>query len=188
MKKFLWISFAVIVGGCALTLVASYTYTPKACWCWSADQGVVADPKPPPPSLEYVSYGSYGTEVDWSNPQRILPLDYRQAQGKRVFYEQCVWCHADATPAGPSNRSNVTPVPPLMNDGAALNGESDASLHKIIALGGSGVGKSAMMPPYAKSLTDDEIDDLIAYTRAVAVPEYHRPSGKAHAAKAGEGL
>ena len=186
MKKILWITFALIVGGCALTVVASYTYTPKACWCWSEDQGLVANPKPRSPSMEYVSYGSYGTEVDWNDPQRVIALDYQQAQGKRVFYAQCVWCHADTTPAGPSNRSNVIPVPPLMNDGAVLNGESDASLHMVIALGGREVGKSPMMPPYGKSLSDEEINDLIAYTRAIAVPVYHAPSDKNHTAKKGK--
>lgn len=188
MKKFMWISFAFIVGGCALTVVASYTYTPEACWCWSAGQGMVAHPKPPPPSMEYVSYGSYATETDWSNPQRIIPLNYQQAQGKRVFYQQCVWCHADATPAGPSNRSNVTPTPPLMNDGTVFNDISDASLRQIIALGGSAVGKSAMMPPYGMSLPGGEIDNLIAYTRAIAVPEYHEPTSKAHLGKTGKAL
>ena len=181
--KALWITSILIVVSCALTVVASYTYTPKACWCWSEGQGLVANPKPRTPSLEYVSYGSYGTEVDWNDPQHIIALDYHQAQGKRVFYAQCVWCHADTTPSGPSNRTNVTPAPALMNDGSVLNGESDASLRRIIALGGREVGKSPMMPPYGKSLSDAEIDDLIAYTRAIAVPAYHGPSDKAHPAK-----
>jgi len=65
-----------------------------------------------------------------------------------------------------------------MNDGAILNKESDASLHRAIALGGAAVGKSAMMPPYGRALTDDEIDGLIAYMRVIAVPEYHKPAGK----------
>ena len=108
----------------------------------------------------------------------MIPLNYEQAQGKRIFYEQCVWCHADSTPAGPSNRSNVSPDPPLMNDGAILNAESDASLHKIIAFGGPAAGKSAMMPPYGLSLRDEEIDDLVAYIRVIATPEYHKPSNK----------
>jgi mono/diheme cytochrome c family protein len=64
-----------------------------------------------------------------------------------------------------------------MNDGTILNTRSDASLHKLIALGGSAVGKSAMMPPYGMSLTDEEIDEVIAYTRAIAVPEYRKFSG-----------
>jgi mono/diheme cytochrome c family protein len=65
-----------------------------------------------------------------------------------------------------------------MNDGAILNKESDASLHKTIALGGAAEGKSAMMPPYGKVLTDDEIDGLIAYMRVIATPEYHKPANK----------
>src|SRR5579862_3422917 len=78
---------------------------------------------------------AYGTEADWNNPERIIPLNYQQGQGKRIFYEQCVWCHADQTPAGPSNRSNVTPAPPLWNDGATLNPLSDAYLEKFTADG-----------------------------------------------------
>ena len=139
---------------------------------------MVAGPKPQVEKNEYVSYGSYGMETDWNNPDRILPLDYNQDQGKRVFYQQCVWCHADSTPAGPSNRSNVSPDPPLMNDGNIFNKESDESLRRVIKLGGSAVGKSAMMPPYGSTLSAEEIDDVIAYMRVIAVPEYHAATGK----------
>ena len=118
---------------------------------------------------------AYDVEPDWNDPQRIIPLDFRAAQGKRIFYTHCVWCHADATPAGPSNRSNVTPTPPVMNDGATLNKESDSTLRNAIALGGSALGKSAMMPPYSRTLSDEEITDLIAYIRAIAQPPYQPP-------------
>jgi len=124
---------------------------------------------------------SYDTETDWNDPQRVILLSYEQAQGKRIFYEQCVWCHADVTPAGPSNRSNLTPTPPLFNDGTVLNGESDELLENIITLGGNAMGKSAMMPPYGKSLKPEEIHSLVAYARAIAVPSYEppaRPSAK----------
>src|ERR1700740_429153 len=50
---------------------------------------------------------AYDSELDWSDSQRVIPLSYDEAQGKRIFYVQCVWCHSDATPAGPSNRSNL---------------------------------------------------------------------------------
>jgi mono/diheme cytochrome c family protein len=119
---------------------------------------------------------AYDSEADWNDPQRVIPLDYAQAQGKRIFYQQCVWCHADSTPAGPSNRSNVTPTPPLMNDGATLNSESDEYLENIISLGGSALGKSAMMPPYGRTLTQEEIRAVIAYTRAIAQPPYQPPA------------
>jgi mono/diheme cytochrome c family protein len=120
---------------------------------------------------------AYDTEADWTDTQHIIPLSYQQAQGKRIFYQHCVWCHADATPAGPSNRSNLTPVPPLLNDGATLNAESDEFMQNIITLGGSAMGKSPMMPPYGRMLSAEEIRAVIAFTRAIAQPPY-QPSGR----------
>jgi mono/diheme cytochrome c family protein len=120
---------------------------------------------------------AYDSEADWTDSQRVIPLGYQQAQGKRIFYQHCVWCHADATPAGPSNRSNLTPVPPLLNDGATLNAESDEYMQNIITLGGSAMGKSAMMPPYGRMLSAEEIRSVIAFTRAVAQPPY-QPAGR----------
>jgi mono/diheme cytochrome c family protein len=136
------------------------------CGCGKKSGGLTADP------LRM----AYDSEADWNDPQRVIPLGYQQAQGRRIFYQQCVWCHADATPAGPSNRSNVTPAPPLFNDGSVLNDKSDEYLQNIITLGGSALGKSAMMPPYGKTLTQDEIRALIAYARAMAVPPYQPPA------------
>lgn len=120
---------------------------------------------------------AYDSEPDWTDSTKLFPLGYQQAQGKRVFYQYCVWCHADATPAGPSNRSNLTPVPPLLNDGATLNTESDEFMQNIITLGGSAMGKSGMMPPYGRTLSPEEIRSVIAFTRAIAQPPY-QPSGR----------
>jgi mono/diheme cytochrome c family protein len=119
---------------------------------------------------------AYDIEHDWNNPDQIISLNYQQAQGKRIFYDKCVWCHADSTPAGPSNRSNLNPAPALINDGTVYNSISDADLHNAIALGGAAMGKSAAMPPYGRSLTPDEIDAVIAYMRAIAQPPYHAPT------------
>ena len=128
---------------------------------------------------------AYDTEADWNDAQKTIPLGYQQAQGKRIFYQQCVWCHADATPAGPSNRSNLTPVPPLLNDGATLNAESDEFMQNIITLGGSAMGKSAMMPPYGRVLSPEEVRSVIAFTRAIAQPPYQPPGlpGSQYSAK-----
>ena len=160
-------------------VIASDRIQLEPCWCWPGSFHILKARKQHSAGSEYESYGSYGSETDWTNPQRVISLNYQQAEGKRVFYAQCVWCHADSTPAGPSNRSNVSPDPPLMNDGAIFNAESDATLRRIIVYGGRGVGKSAMMPPYGLTLKDEEIESVIAYIRAIAVPEYRRPSGKA---------
>ena len=120
------------------------------------------------------AFGAYDSEPDWNDAQKLVKLGYQESQGKRVFYLYCVWCHADASPAGPSNRSNLTPVSPLMNDGDKLNGESDEFIVNIITLGGSALGKSAMMPPYGKTLSPGEIKAVVAFTRAIAQPPYQR--------------
>jgi mono/diheme cytochrome c family protein len=119
---------------------------------------------------------SYDTEADWSDSQKTVLLGFQEAQGKRVFYQYCVWCHADASPAGPSNRSNLTPVPPVLNDGSVLNGQSDEYLQNIIALGGSAMGKSPMMPPYGQTLKPEEIRSVIAFVRAISQPAYQAPA------------
>jgi cytochrome c oxidase cbb3-type subunit III len=120
--------------------------------------------------------GAYDTEPDWNDPQKVIPLNYQQSQGKRLFYAYCVWCHADATPAGPSNRGNLTPAPALMNDGATLNDLSDEYMENMITLGGAAVGKSAMMPPWGHALSPDEIRAIMAFTRAIAQPPYQPPA------------
>ena len=119
---------------------------------------------------------AYDVETDWNDSQRQIPLDYQQAQGKRVFYTYCVWCHADSSPAGPSNRSNLTPTPPLANDGTTFNSLSDEFIRNTITLGGSAMGKSAMMPPWGNTLTQDEVQAVIAFMRAIAQPPYQPPA------------
>ena len=137
--------------------------------------GMAGCKKQAPVTNPDVAFGAYDTEPDWNDPAKQAKLGYRESQGRRVFYTYCVWCHADATPAGPSNRSNLTPMAQLMNDGEKLNSQSDEYLQNIITLGGSALGKSEMMPPYGKTLTAEEIKDVIAFTRAIAQPAYQKP-------------
>ena len=96
--KLLAVYLSVLVISLGAIGFASKSAASKFCWCWSGDQHMTAGPKPQVEKNEYVSYGSYGSEVDWNNPDHILPLDYNQDQGKRIFYQQCVWCHSDTTP------------------------------------------------------------------------------------------
>jgi len=119
---------------------------------------------------------AYDSEPDWSDSSKVIPLNYQQAQGKRVFYEYCVWCHADSTPAGPSNRANLNPNPPLASDGATLNALSDDFMRNVITLGGAAAGKSAAMPPWGKTLRQDDIEAVIAFYRAIAQPPYQAPA------------
>jgi mono/diheme cytochrome c family protein len=120
---------------------------------------------------------AYDVEQDSADPQKVVSLHYDQAEGKRIFYDKCVWCHADATPAGPSNRANLMPQPPLLTDGNVLNPLSDAFIRNIVTLGGSALGKSPMMPPWGNTLSEQEIRAVTAYARVVAEPPY-QPSAR----------
>lgn len=119
---------------------------------------------------------AYDVEQNPADPQHPIPLNYQQAQGKRVFNNNCVWCHADATQAGPSNRSNLSPTPPLFTDGETFNSLSDDFMRNTITLGGSAMGKSAIMPPWGQTLTQDEIRAVLTYVRAVSEPPYKAPA------------
>jgi mono/diheme cytochrome c family protein len=154
MKARVWLAVVLISALCALPSCRKKTST------------TTSDPL----------QNAYGEEQDWNDPTKTIPLDYQQAQGKRLFYEKCVWCHADATPAGPSNRSNLAVTPPLMNDGATLNSLSDEYMENIITLGGSAMGKSPLMPPWGRTLRQEDIQALIAYARAIAQPPYRPPA------------
>ncbi len=149
-----------------LVLVATVALTLFATSC----QQKLAAAKPDPLSR------AYDVETDWNDAQHQIPLNYQQAQGKRVFYTYCVWCHADSTPAGPSNRSNLTPNPPLANDGASFNSLSDDFMRNTITLGGSAMGKSPMMPPWGNTLTQEEVQAVMAFMRAIAQPPYRPPA------------
>jgi mono/diheme cytochrome c family protein len=175
--KILAAYLAILAGTLSLAAFAQKTALAKLCWCWPPVRhaGAVAN-KAKFESAEYVENGPFGTETDWNNPDHVYQLTYGQEQGRRIFYQHCVWCHADATPAGPSNRSNITPDPGLLNDSAVLSKVNDESLRKIIAAGGGGVGKSAMMPPYGGTLSEEEINDVVAYIRVIAAPEPPKPS------------
>lgn len=132
--------------------------------------------KPQPAATANSAEKAYGRETDWNDPQKSVLLNYRQAQGQRVFYQYCVWCHASSTPAGPSNISNLNPQPALANDGATLNNLSDEYLQNIITLGGSAMSKSALMPAWGMTIKQEEIQATVSFMRAIAQPPYHRPA------------
>lgn len=58
-----------------------------------------------------------------------------------------------------------------------MNQLSDKFLLDIISKGGSAVGKSAMMPGWGGQLKENQLRDIVAYVRSIAVPPY-KESGK----------
>jgi mono/diheme cytochrome c family protein len=60
--------------------------------------------------------------------------------------------------------------------GATLNALSDDFMRNVITMGGAATGKSSAMSPWGKTLSQDDIDAVIAFYRAIAQPPYQPPA------------
>ncbi len=94
------------------------------------------------------------------------------AAGQALYATYCGSCHgATGNGDGPVSAS-LNPKPAKHSDGAYMNALDDEHLTKVIKLGGTAVGKSAMMAPWGGTLNDAQIADVIAYIRSLANPPY----------------
>lgn len=90
-----------------------------------------------------------------------------QAKGKVLYDMYCVSCHgASGRGDGPA-AAILSPRPRDHTNRAYMDTLTDEYLANIIRKGGAALGRSPTMPP-AKTLTDDDIGDLIARIRSLA--------------------
>jgi high-affinity iron transporter len=82
-----------------------------------------------------------------------------QARGATVFAQYCVLCHGPAG-KGDGRAALMQKVPPADLTASALSAEHK---RRIVLLGGAGVGRSASMPAWAEVLTEEQIEDVLAY-------------------------
>ena len=110
-----------------------------------------------------------------------VALGYQETLGRMLSETHCVRCHEnESTAERVSNHDNLSAAPHSLSDGSVVNKMTDANLAAIIGHGGTALGKSPEMPPYAGTLNKAEIDALIALIRAIADPPY-RPQGVLYA-------
>ncbi len=110
-------------------------------------------------------------------------LGYQQRLGAILADKYCTRCHdPESSAERVSNYDNLETKPHAFTDGNTLNKMSDADLTAIIQYGGPALKRSALMPPYEKTLSLAEVRALIAYTRALADPPY-QPAGTVYAHK-----
>ena len=94
--------------------------------------------------------------------------------GGKLYQTRCSPCHGSDGKAATPTAQALNPKPRDHTDGAYMNQLSNEHIAKIIKNGGPAVGKSPMMPPQA-DLTEQQIEEVIAFVRTLAVPPY---SGK----------
>jgi mono/diheme cytochrome c family protein len=101
-------------------------------------------------------------------------------RGEVVYKAGCIACHgADGTGADPA--STVFVRPPTFPDLTRCDqttSEPDSSYKAVIVHGGHGLGFSQIMPAFGDILTDQQIDDVIAYLRTFCHNTGHYPAGE----------
>jgi mono/diheme cytochrome c family protein len=89
--------------------------------------------------------------------------------GKQIYSENCAPCHG-VSGRGDGIGSRSLPVRPADHTNAlVMSSRTDAFLRDVIANGGAAVGLSTFMPAWKGILKEEEIQDLVAYIRTLAV-------------------
>lgn len=92
-------------------------------------------------------------------------LTYVESQGRRLFVHYCATCHGDEARGDGQNASNLTPAPPDMTASKTL--QDPALIRRVIAEGSAAVGRSPLSPPWGRSLSQQQIDYLVAYCQSI---------------------
>jgi mono/diheme cytochrome c family protein len=96
---------------------------------------------------------------------KMYTMSYSERSGGKLFLKYCAVCHGVEGQGDGFNSFNLDPRPRDLTDSSYMNSVSDSRLKEIIARGGRGTGKSVLMPEYAYTLSDHEINDLVNYIR-----------------------
>ncbi|MEQ9618532.1 MAG: cytochrome c [Deltaproteobacteria bacterium] len=87
------------------------------------------------------------------------------AKGKEVFTNTCASCHGPEGKGDGVAAAALDPKPRDLSDSAYVSTLSNEHLYKVISEGGASVGLSPMMAAWGGVLSEQDINDVIAYIR-----------------------
>jgi len=100
----------------------------------------------------------------------VAPVQASEIEEVYKFY--CAQCHGQGGKGDGPNVTKDFPVSPRnFTDAAEMNKLSDADILNVIMDGGPSVSKSPMMPPWGKTLTEEEVKGLVAHLRVLCACE-----------------
>ncbi|MCP5038666.1 MAG: c-type cytochrome [Rhodobacteraceae bacterium] len=89
-----------------------------------------------------------------------------------VYKFYCAQCHGlTGDGDGPNVTEDFPVTPRKFADATEMAKLTDADIRNVIMDGGPAVSKSPMMPPWGKTLTEDEVTGLIGYLRVLCACE-----------------
>ena len=113
------------------------------------------------PQDQGVALAQQDSSFGWN----VEPAAYEVREGKFLFNRYCAVCHGAGGAGDGFNAYNLDPKPHSLADSSYMAQISENSLKQVIELGGGGVNKSVLMPPYGHTLSKIQIQYLIAYIR-----------------------
>ena len=88
------------------------------------------------------------------------------ADADKLFKFYCAQCHGlNGDGKGPNVTETFPVTPRAFNNAAEMNKLTDADVRNVIREGGPIGGKSEMMPPWGKTLSDEDIEALVGKLR-----------------------
>jgi cytochrome c oxidase cbb3-type subunit III len=87
--------------------------------------------------------------------------------GEQLYLEKCVLCHGSRGQGWDWSKRVEKPPIPIPDLSKVVSQRSDQYLFDIIQGGGEAVGKTRLMPPFGFQLSDNEVWDIVAYTRTL---------------------
>ena len=96
-----------------------------------------------------------------------IPLSYELRLGRETYRHYCMTCHGEGGAGDGFNAFNLDPHPRDYSDPAFQKKKSDTELADAIRRGGAGVGLSALMPPWGRTLSDPQINQVVLYIRTL---------------------
>jgi mono/diheme cytochrome c family protein len=94
-------------------------------------------------------------------------LGYGARQGRVIFQHYCATCHGTEGHGDGFNAFNLDPKPRDLADPAFQAERSDEDLAAVIRTGGGATGLSTGMPPWGRTLSARQVQDLILYLRTL---------------------
>lgn len=86
-------------------------------------------------------------------------------QGRLLYRENCAQCHGLKGSGKGINAPHLEVAPRNHTDYEEMNARTDEELFKAISEGGQAVNKSVLMPNWGHTLSEQDINNLIAFLR-----------------------
>jgi mono/diheme cytochrome c family protein len=108
----------------------------------------------------------------WAGGGVTSAADPEVAAGQKIYATHCAACHGESGKGdGPSAAGFATKAFDL-TDGRLLNTLPDQFLVEVIRDGGPAHGLAPTMPPFNRTLSAEQIDQVVAYVRTLAQPPF----------------